>query len=146
MNPLLVVAILAAGATGALLRFLTTQLFTRVPRATPTAHPANTTNSASAALFPWPVLVVNIVGSAIGGAVLGLHTAEAVSPEWTLILLTGLCGGLTTFSTFTVETVQLARAGLARVAVANIVLNLGLGLATAGVAFSLVVTLATNLV
>jgi CrcB protein len=62
--------------------------------------------------FPWPVLAVNIAGSLLLGVLLAeewdhprlrlaLHDAGGI----------GFCGGLTTFSTFSVEVVQLARDG-----------------------------------
>lgn len=78
--------------------------------------------------FPWAVLVVNVVGSAIGGVVLGLAQHAAVPADLQLILLSGVCGGLTTFSTFSVETVQLARAGRWRAASLSVGANLALGI------------------
>ena len=62
--------------------------------------------------FPWPVLVINIVGSLLLGAVLA---EEWVHPSARLVLHDlagiGFCGGLTTFSTFAVEIVDLTRDG-----------------------------------
>jgi CrcB protein len=77
------------------------------------------------------VLVVNVVGSAIGGVLLALAARSDISAELCLILLTGLCGGLTTFSTWSVESIQLALEGRARGAVMNVGLNLVLGGAAA---------------
>jgi CrcB protein len=83
---------------------------------------------------PWGVLAVNIIGSAIGGTVLGLAEKAAISDDLRLVLLTGVCGGLTTFSTFSVETIQLVvdrELGRAGASVAgNLVL--GIGAATIG--------------
>jgi CrcB protein len=67
--------------------------------------------------FPWPVLVVNILGS----FVLGLLLAEEIShPRARLALhdlgAIGFCGGLTTFSTFAVEVVDLVDRGDAALA------------------------------
>lgn len=62
--------------------------------------------------FPWPVLLVNLVGCALLGALVG----HGVSYRARLLFGTGLCGGLTTFSTFTVEVARLLsdnRAGIA---------------------------------
>ncbi|MBT3246487.1 MAG: CrcB family protein [Actinobacteria bacterium] len=56
--------------------------------------------------FPWSVLVVNLVGCAILGVLVG----RGVQHNARLLLGTGFCGGLTTFSTFTVEAAQLMRA------------------------------------
>jgi CrcB protein len=77
--------------------------------------------------FPWPVLVVNVVGSVL----LGVLVAEEWRHPHARLLLhdlggIGVCGGLTTFSTFSLDVVQLARhgdAGLAAVyAVASVTL------------------------
>ena len=117
---MIIAAVIAAGAIGALLRHLLSR------RLGGTENP-----------FPWAVLVVNVTGSAIGGLVLGLATAGAVSSEVQLILLTGFCGGLTTFSTFSVETIQLILDGKARSAVTSVVLNLVLGIGVAALTFTL---------
>lgn len=114
MSAGVVVAVLAAGVIGALLRYGTSLLF------------------AARTGFPWAVLVVNLVGSALGGALLGLADRAAISAEWHLILLTGLAGGLTTFSTWSVETIQLVLGGRWRIAALSVGVNLlaGLGVAT----------------
>lgn len=62
--------------------------------------------------FPWPVFIVNVVGSVL----LGVLLAEgSVRPARRLLLhdagAIGFCGGLTTFSTFSVEVVDLVRDG-----------------------------------
>ena len=125
-------AVIAAGVAGALLRYLTTRWLT--PR-TPSNGAENRKQSFAAA-FPVPVLVVNVVGSAIGGAVVALAASSGLSADWRLILLTGFCGGLTTFSTWTVETVQLVLEGRAGVALASVTANLVLGVTAAAVAYA----------
>lgn len=87
--------------------------------------------------FPWAVLVVNVVGSAMGGVVLGLAQHAAVPADTQLILLSGVCGGLTTFSTFSVETVQLARVGPWRAASLSVGANLALGLGACALGYLL---------
>jgi fluoride exporter len=82
-------------------------------------------------LKAWAVLIVNVVGSFMAGLV----TATAVDPQLHLIVITGFCGGLTTFSTFSVETVQFATVGRWRRAIVNVVLNLVLGIAAAAAGF-----------
>jgi CrcB protein len=57
--------------------------------------------------FPWGTLVINIVGSFILGLVVGLTLYRQVSPDLKLIVGTGFCGGFTTFSTASFETVRL---------------------------------------
>ena len=69
------------------------------------------------------MLAVNVVGSFIAGA--------AFHSEFALVVVTGFCGGLTTFSTLSVETIQLIAEGRRRAAAASISLNLVLGLAAA---------------
>lgn len=66
----------------------------------------------SAASFPLATLLVNVSGSLLLG-VLATWTFETagVSAELRALLTTGLCGGYTTFSTFSLETVALADEG-----------------------------------
>lgn len=57
-----------------------------------------------------------LAANLIGGYVVGLAMAffanfAAVSPEWRLLVITGFCGGLTTFSTFSAEVVTLLQQG-----------------------------------
>ena len=69
--------------------------------------------------FPWPVLALNVAGSLLLGALLA---EEWDHPSLRLLLRDaggiGFCGGLTTFSTFSVEVVELIRSGSTSVAVA----------------------------
>jgi CrcB protein len=89
--------------------------------------------------LPWAILVVNTVGSALGGVVIGLSNAHAASADIRLILVGGVAGGLTTFSTWTVDTVQLARGGKWRIAFGNVALGLVVGLAAAAAGYWLAV-------
>jgi len=58
--------------------------------------------------LPPGTLVANLVGGyIIGLAVAYFAQAPDIAPEWRLLIITGFCGGLTTFSTFSVETVTL---------------------------------------
>jgi CrcB protein len=82
-------------------------------------------------VLPWAVFTVNVVGSAIGGVSIGLATTGIVSTSLQLVLIGGVAGGLTTFSTWSTESVQLILAGKWRTAGTNIVLNLIVGLAAA---------------
>lgn len=119
MNAALLAATLLAGAVGAVARYGLSRGFAK--------HSG----------FPWAVLVVNVVGSAIGGGVLALAVRGDVSADIRLVLLTGLCGGLTTFSTFSVETIQLVLDRRARAAALNVAANLALGIGTAAVVYLL---------
>jgi len=52
--------------------------------------------------FPWGTLTVNVVGSFLIGIFFGLaEKTHVVSPQMNLFLITGFCGGFTTFSSFT---------------------------------------------
>lgn len=108
----------AAGGCGAALRYLVSVWFAR----------SRDARGSKGAGFPWAVFAVNVAGSALGGAVLALAD-HALSPEAQFVLLSGVCGGLTTFSTFSVETVQLVhkgRWGRASVSVAaNVIVSFG---------------------
>jgi fluoride exporter len=81
--------------------------------------------------FPTGVLLVNIVGSFVLGAVLATTLGWEQRTEWTALLGTGFCGGFTTFSTFAYETVALAEDGAAPMAVVNALASVGLALGAA---------------
>ena len=120
MSAVIVVVALLAGALGALLRYGTTRLFARLNDE-----------------LPWAVLTVNTMGSFVGGLVLGLVTTGAVGADVQLIAVGGFAGGLTTFSTFSVETVQLAIARRWGIVAATVGANLALGIAAAVLGFAM---------
>ncbi len=80
-------------------------------------------------VFPWGTLLVNISGAFVIGIAAG-----AVAPGGALpgdptvrqLVMTGLCGGFTTFSSFSLNTLNLARAGDRGRALANIVASVAL--------------------
>lgn len=57
--------------------------------------------------FPFSTLLINIAGSFVIGIVIGLAARHAISGDWRLFLATGICGGFTTFSAFSIEAVSL---------------------------------------
>lgn len=122
MTPAIVAAVIGAGIVGAVARYLVSRAFAK-------------------ARFLWAVLVVNVVGSALGGLVLGLAIRGDLSSDIRLVLLTGLCGGLTTFSTWSVETIQLVLAGKTRAAALNVASNLLLGMGCAAAACAIALAL-----
>jgi CrcB protein len=62
--------------------------------------------------LPPGTLVANLVGGyIIGLAIAYFAQATAIAPEWRLLVVTGFCGGLTTFSTFSAEVVDLLQGG-----------------------------------
>lgn len=90
-----VVAISIGAALGALLRW---QLGIRLNSIFPTIPPGT--------------LVANLLGGyLIGVAVAFFASYSAISPEWRLLIITGFCGGLTTFSTFSAELAALLQEG-----------------------------------
>ena len=109
------VSILAGGAVGALAR-------AGVGRAVP-MRPGE---------WPWATFAVNLAGAAIL-AWLTTRLAEMIAPTryWRLLIGTGFCGALTTFSTFQVETIRLARDGHAALGFAYATVSMTAGLAAA---------------
>lgn len=114
MSPAIIAITLAAGGLATVVRYLLSRMLATTSRAEN---------------FPWAVLIVNALGSAAGGVVLGLAQSGGVSDEVQLIILTGVCGGLTTFSTFSIETIQLVTHGRWGLAGLNIGANLLVGFA-----------------
>jgi fluoride exporter len=69
--------------------------------------------------IPPGTLVANLIGGyVVGVAVAFFATYTALAPEWRLLVITGFCGGLTTFSTFSAELVTLLQQGRATWALA----------------------------
>ena len=90
-----VLAISAGAAGGALLRW---QLGVQLNSLFPTVPPGT--------------LAANLIGGyIIGFAIAYLAQAPNLAPEWRLFIITGFCGGLTTFSTFSSEIVTLLQQG-----------------------------------
>lgn len=91
-------------------------------------------------LFPWGTFVVNAAGSfLLGGlATTGLHVSEPVMAA----VGTGLCGALTTYSTFGYETARLLQERAPLLALLNAAASIiaCLGAATVGVALALALT------
>ena len=112
------------GVAGALLRFAVDSWFAHHPG----RHPH----------WPWATLTVNVTGSFIIGAALGITGQLGLGAEWQSGLTAGLAGGLTTFSSWTTATVRLVSETRFRAAALNIAANLVAGLAAAalGLAFS----------
>jgi fluoride exporter len=77
------------------------------------------------ASFPFGTLFVNVLGSFIIGFVMFyLDSNKLIGTEMKVFLTTGFCGGLTTFSTFSYETVTLLKDSEYLLAGSNIILNL----------------------
>jgi len=77
--------------------------------------------------FPYGTLTVNVTGSfAIGALYVVLSARPQAHELWRLLLVTGLLGGFTTFSAFSLETLQLLGAGTIGRALVNVVANVAL--------------------
>ena len=64
--------------------------------------------------IPPGTLAANLIGGyVVGVAIAFFGTYSALAPEWRLFVITGFCGGLTTFSTFSAEVVTLMQQGRA---------------------------------
>ncbi|MEU5964645.1 fluoride efflux transporter CrcB [Micromonospora parva] len=106
-----VLLIVLGAAVGAPLRYL-------ADRAVQSRH---------GSVFPWGTLLVNVTGSLLLGALAGWPVGPAVST----LLGTGFCGALTTYSTFSYETLRLSRGGHRLLALANVLGSVAAGLAAA---------------
>lgn len=109
-----IVLIACGGAVGALLRF-------------------GLSNGVAAVLgraFPYGTLLVNVLGSLGIGMLYVILTERVVyAAEWRAFLVVGLLGAFTTFSAFSIQTLNLLELGLLGRAMANVILNVGLCLA-----------------
>lgn len=109
-------AIATGGAVGAVLRFLMSSwVYTWLGRG-----------------FPYGTLTVNVLGSLLMG-LLSVLLIERLSlgPEWRAAILIGLLGGFTTFSTFSIETLNLIESGEHAKALTNAALSVVLCIAAA---------------
>lgn len=110
--------VVLGGGLGSGLRFLVAQ-----------AVPSSSTS------IPWPTVFVNLLGSFVLGVFVALADRAGVSTSTTLVFIgTGLCGGFTTFSAFSVETLQMLQSGHYGLAIAYVAGSIlgGIGLATLG--------------
>ena len=110
--------IFIGGGLGSLLRY-------GIGRALPT-----TLNGTA---FPLAILIVNVLASAVLGYVVGWVSRHSGNESWRLLLGVGVCGGLSTFSSFSQDNLMLLQQGRTGAALLNIGLNvLGCLLASAG--------------
>lgn len=96
----------AGGFAGSVIRYL----ISRVPLGS-SAYPVNT-------------FITNVIGAVLIGYIIARADRLALSPQQILLLKTGFCGGLTTFSTFSAETLGLLEQGSYLTACAYIILSL----------------------
>jgi fluoride exporter len=95
MRPLAWVAFVAAGAVGAMARYVID----------------HAVGGRMKGVFPWGTFVINITGSFLFGFVTGLGLSHGFPRVPRVVLGTGFCGAYSTFSTFTFETARLLEEG-----------------------------------
>ncbi|MEC3958369.1 fluoride efflux transporter CrcB [Nocardia sp. CDC153] len=111
------VLLVALGAmVGAPLRYLT-------DRAVQTRHDS---------VFPWGTFTVNLAGCLVLGGISG----AALSTPWMMLVGTGFCGALTTYSTFSYETIRLVEQRVYLFAALNVVTSLVAGLGATLLAYT----------
>lgn len=106
---MIVALVLVAGALGSIARFVVD----------------SEVKSRFAPRFPWATVGINISGSFVLGVLAGAVLFASAAPDWQTVLGTGFCGGYTTFSTASVETVRLAQSGRHGAALGNLLGTLG---------------------
>ena len=87
--------------------------------------------------FPLGTLIVNLVGCFVAGVVAGGVAQAGWSGDVQALLGTGLCGGLTTYSTFSVETIELLQSKLTIRAVSYVLTSVGLGVGLAALGWAI---------
>ena len=84
-------------------------------------------------LFPWGTFAVNIIGCLLIGLFTGIAASGHLPAQWKLVLVTGFCGGFTTFSTFMNENYLLGKDNLMMLAIYTVAsLALGMGALVVG--------------
>ena len=104
------IAVAVGGAIGSLARFWLAELFVAL----------------GMSAFPWATLLANVSGSMLIGVIAALAGPDGrllVAPELRLFWMVGICGGYTTFSSFSLQTLTLAQGGEWSRAVMNIGLS-----------------------
>ncbi len=104
------IAVAVGGAIGSLARFWLAELFVAL----------------GMSAFPWATLLANVSGSMLIGVIAALTGPDGrllVAPELRLFWMVGICGGYTTFSSFSLQTLTLAQGGEWSRAVMNIGLS-----------------------
>jgi CrcB protein len=81
----------------------------------------------SETVFPYATLLSNLLSCLIMGLTISIFADRLIAqPSLRLFVLVGICGGFSTFSTFSFETLDLFRSGHAYIAIANILLSVSL--------------------
>ncbi|MES2431236.1 MAG: fluoride efflux transporter CrcB [Bacteroidota bacterium] len=90
--------------------------------------------------WPWPTFLVNVIGSFIIGMIIAISLKnESFATNWKLFLATGICGGFTTFSAFSVENLQLLQNGKYFLCASYIIASIVLGIFAAWLGYKLII-------
>lgn len=116
-----IVLLLAGGATGTVTRYAVSGLTHRYFDGT----------------FPIGTLVVNLIGSFLIGLIWGLWETSNISSNTRTFIFIGILGGFTTFSSYTMETLNLFRDGEIKLGLTNILANNIIGLLLVFIGFIL---------
>ena len=87
-----------------------------------------TTSAVVCGSFPWATFAVNVIGCLLIGLLTGIASSGHLPAQWKLVLVTGFCGGFTTFSTFMNENYMLGKDNMMMLAIYTIS-SLALGMA-----------------
>jgi CrcB protein len=90
--------------------------------------------------FPWGTLSVNVIASFVLGLLTG--AGAHISADVAALIGTGVCGALSTYSTFSYETMRLVQTGARFFAALNVAMSLAAGIGAAAFGFSLGMSLA----
>lgn len=101
------------GGIGSILRYLTSLLVSKQV----------------SSVFPWGTFAVNIIGCLLAGIILGvLERQQVLNSDLKILLITGFCGGYTTFSAFSIENIHLLQNGHPLTALLYILISILLGI------------------
>jgi CrcB protein len=100
-------AVILGGGIGALLRYLSTQFINFILKTQ----------------FSFGTIFVNCVGALLIGFLVNFFDMYSLNPKWRLLIITGFLGGYTTFSAYSLETVQYFLNGNIKYAIMNILIN-----------------------
>ena len=127
MKDVLIIAL--GGGIGSVMRYLGAQFISK-------NYPSH---------IPMGTLLINITGCLLIGLLIGLSDRQQwLNNEWKLLLITGFCGGYTTFSTFAAENINLIQNQQIGYAILYTVLSVALGLLAVWAGLSLGIVFLSN--